>query len=64
MRDGRCWGAKKLEKTGGHIFGQIFIFEFKIYWDFPGGPVVKIPPCNAEALNSIPGWRTKILHAG
>ena len=28
--------------------------------DFPGGPVVKKPPCNAEDVCSIPGGGTKI----
>ena len=31
--------------------------------DFPGGPVVKNPPCNAGDMGSIPGQGTKILHA-
>ena len=31
--------------------------------DFPGGPVVKIPPCNAGDLGSIPGQGTKIPQA-
>ena len=31
--------------------------------DFPGGPVVKNPSCNAGDAGSIPGWGTKILHA-
>ena len=31
--------------------------------DFPGGPVVKNPPCNADDLGSITGWGTKIPHA-
>ena len=26
-----------------------------IYWDFPGGPVAKIPCSNAGDLGSIPG---------
>ena len=30
--------------------------------DFPGGPVVKNPPCNAVDTGSIPGWGTKIPH--
>ena len=34
-----------------------------IYWDFPGGPVVKNPPSNAGDTGSIPGRRTKIPHA-
>ena len=32
-------------------------------WDFPGGPVVKNPPSNAEDAGLIPGWGTKISHA-
>ena len=31
--------------------------------EFPGGPVVKNPPCNAGDTGSILGWGTKILHA-
>ena len=31
--------------------------------DFPGAPVVKTPPSNAEDAGSIPGWGTKIPHA-
>ena len=31
--------------------------------DFPGGPVVKNPPCNARDAGSIPGQGTKIPHA-
>ena len=30
---------------------------------FPGGPVVKNPPCNAGDVGSIPGQGTKIPHA-
>ena len=29
-----------------------------ILGDFPGGPVVKNPPCSAEDVGSIPGCRT------
>jgi len=32
-------------------------------WDFPGGPVVKSPPCNAGDMSLIPGQGTKIPHA-
>ena len=35
----------------------------KAYRDFPGGPVVKNPPCNAGDTGSIPGRGTKIRHA-
>ena len=31
---------------------------------FPGGPVVKTPHSNAGALGFLPGWGTKIPHAG
>ena len=30
---------------------------------FPGGPVVKSPPCNAGEVGLIPGQRTKISYA-
>ena len=32
-------------------------------WDFPGGPVVKTPPSNAQDEGSVPGRETKIPHA-
>ena len=28
--------------------------------DFPGGPVVQNPHCNARDAGSIPGWGTKV----
>ena len=31
--------------------------------DFPGGPGMKNQPCNAEDVDSIPVWATKIPHA-
>ena len=31
--------------------------------DFPGGPVVKNPPCNARDMGSIPGQEAEIPHA-
>ena len=31
--------------------------------DFPGGPVVKNSPSNAEEVGSIPGQETKIPYA-
>ena len=31
--------------------------------DFPGGPVFKTSPSNAEGTGSIPGQRAKIPHA-
>ena len=40
-----------------------FVFFFKRPRDFPSGPVVKNPTCNAEDAGSIPGQGTKIPHA-
>ena len=31
--------------------------------NFPGGPVVNNPPCNAGDTGSVPGRGTKIPHA-
>ena len=31
--------------------------------DFPGGSVLKNPPCSAGNTGSIPGWGTKIPHS-
>ena len=31
--------------------------------DFPGGPVVKNPPCNAGDMGLIPGWKIMVPHA-
>ena len=33
-----------------------------MYWDLPGGPVVKSLPSSAEDAGSIPGWGAKIPH--
>ena len=35
----------------------------KCLLEFPGGPVVKNPPCDAEASGLISAWGTRILHA-
>ena len=32
-------------------------------WDFPGGPVVENPSCNAGDAGSIPGGGTKMPYA-
>ena len=34
----------------------------KPIWDFPGGPVVKTLPFNAEGVSLIPGWGAKTPH--
>ena len=40
------------------------VFALKTYCgDFPGGPVVKTLPSNAEGMGSIPGQGTKVPHA-
>ena len=40
------------------------VFLRKMYpRDFPGGPVVKNPPCNAGDMGSIPSQGTKISQA-
>ena len=44
------------QKPGQH---ELIHFETE---DFPGGPVVKNPPCNAEDSGSIPDQGTKIPH--
>ena len=31
--------------------------------DFPGGPVIRSPPCNAGNTGLTPGRRTRIPHA-
>ena len=41
----------------------MFMVYSKKIRDFPGGPVVKSPPANAEDSGSIPGQGAKILHA-
>ena len=40
-----------------------FLKGLKRKGDFPGGPVVKNPPCHAGDAGSIPGQGTKIPHA-
>ena len=34
-----------------------------ILWEFPGGPVVRIPGCCCYGLGSIPGWGTETPQA-
>ena len=34
-----------------------------VFWDFPGGPVIKNPPCNTGDVGLIPSLGTKIPHA-
>ena len=54
---------------GGHKIKLIIILSLRytlargLPWDFPGGPVVKNPPCNGGDMGSIPGQGSKIPHA-
>ena len=41
----------------------IRLYRTGIWGDFPGGPVVKNPPCDAGVKGLIPGQGTKIPHA-
>ena len=48
--------------------GTLHIFSKKkkkksYSWDFPGGSVVKNPPCNAGVAGSIPGQGAEIPYA-
>ena len=52
---------KKNGKVSEHSYAQMG--DFNIFWDFPGGPVVKNPPSNAGDVGLIPGQGTKIPHA-
>ena len=50
---------------GSSLLGR-FCKKLFLEWttgNFPGGPVVKSLPCNAEDMSLIPGWGTKISHA-
>ena len=49
--------------NGVHPYNGMLFNLKKERRDFPGGPVVKNPPCNAGDVGSIPGQGTKILHA-
>ena len=48
----------------GFLISSCYSFyQFIIFRDFPGGPVVKNPPCNAGNSGSIPVQGTQIPHA-
>ena len=56
--------------TEHHVHGEegwavILSLSFKrsLYWDFPGGPVVKTSLPNAGGASSIPGQGAEIPHA-
>ena len=39
----------------GEIFILCLLFPYNLYWDFPGGAVVKNPPANTGDTGSSPG---------
>ena len=41
----------------------IIYLKVLLFSDFPDGPVVKNPPCNAGDVGLIPGQGTKVPHA-
>ena len=48
------------------FFAHWHFYSFLLKWtprDFPGGPVVKNLPCNADDMSSIPEQGTKTSHA-
>jgi len=58
-----------LKRTCTYVYTRVYthagflIVKNTAKWDFPGGPVVKNPPCNGGYAGSIPGWGTKTKHA-
>ena len=47
------------------VYTHVTTITIKIHniRNFPGGPVIKNPPCNPGDKGSVPGQGTKILHA-
>ena len=60
LAHGRAHGQRAQVSQGKQI---IITVKKPNQSDFPGGPVVKNPPCNAEGMDLIPGQGTKILQA-
>jgi len=46
-----------------NFFDQFIKQDKEISQDFPGGPVVKTPPSDTGAADSIPGQGSKLPHA-
>ena len=66
LKNPEQWVVLGEEIRKGHRLERDFtLYPFTIFKnhlrDFPGGPVVKNPPCNAGEVGSIPGQGTKIL---
>ena len=49
--------------TNGPVSASLTSCINKLFWGFPGGPVVENPPCNAGDASSIPGLGTKVPYA-
>ena len=51
--------------TGSQVLSFLPLLDVIRLWtrDFPGGPVVKNPPCNAGDASSTPDQETTIPHA-
>ena len=39
---------------------DFFVSKMRGVWDFPGGPVLKAFPSNAEGASSVPGQGAKV----
>ena len=57
---GSTFGQKKKKKVGLEADKEK---EWKGMGDFPGGPMVKNPPCNSGDAGLIPVQGTKVPHA-
>ena len=63
---GRAYrGGSRADRTGiVHTISRFLGWYLRNHLgDFPGGPVVKNPPCNAGDMSLIPGWGDKITRA-
>ena len=56
-------GEEQIQHNVEHVSAHWEGLTRNQYQDFPGGPVVKNPPCIVGNLGSIPGQGTKISHA-
>ena len=63
LKNGTRERKKNDTRTTGHSLLKLLELNNKITRDFPGGPVVKNPSCNARDAGSIPDQGTKIPHA-
>ena len=53
--------TERMLEVGGFL--TTFLHQNALYWDFPGGPMVKNPLFNGEDSGLIPSRGTKILYA-